>query len=53
MLTDVAPFFGEMFTDWRVPFLTSEPGTLEVRPSMSASSPGISLIQSSPIPVGL
>jgi hypothetical protein len=41
MLTDIAPFFDEMFTGCRVPFLTSEPGTLGVRFSTSASSPGI------------
>jgi hypothetical protein len=28
MLTGIAPFFDEMFTRWRVAFLTSEPGTL-------------------------
>jgi hypothetical protein len=53
MLTDIAPFFNEMFTGWRVLFLTSEPGTLGVRFSTSAPSPGISRIRSSAIQVGL
>jgi hypothetical protein len=30
MLTDIAPFFDEMFTRWRVPFLTSKSGTLGI-----------------------
>jgi hypothetical protein len=53
MLTDIAPFFDEMFTDWQVPFLTSEPGTLGVRSSISAPSPGFSRIRSSAIHVRL
>jgi hypothetical protein len=28
MLTDIAPFFDELFTGWGVLFLTSETGTL-------------------------
>jgi hypothetical protein len=52
MLTDIAPFFDEMFTGWRVPFLTSEPGTLGVRFAIPAPSPGISRIRSSAIQVG-
>jgi hypothetical protein len=49
MLTDIAPFFDEMFTGWRVSFLflASESRTLGIRASMSAPSPAISLIQSS------
>jgi hypothetical protein len=39
MLTDIAPFFDEMFTGWRVPFLTLEPGILGVRLSISDPQP--------------
>jgi hypothetical protein len=53
MLIDFAPFFDEMFNAWRVPFPTSEPGTLRVWFSMSVLSPAISTIQSSVIQVGL
>jgi hypothetical protein len=47
ILTEIAPFFNEMFTGSRVLFVTSEPGTLGVRSSMSAPSPAISRIRSS------
>jgi hypothetical protein len=53
MVTDIAPFLDEMFTGWRVPFLTSETSTLGIRPWISAPSPGISQIPSSAIQVGL
>jgi hypothetical protein len=53
MLTDIAPFFDEIFTGWRVSFLTLEPGTLRVCASMSAPSPANSRIRSSAIQVGL
>jgi hypothetical protein len=35
MLTEIALFFDEIFTGWRVPLLTSEPGTFGVRPRSS------------------
>jgi hypothetical protein len=38
MLTDIAPFFDEMFTGWHVAFLTSEPGILKVRFSIFCES---------------
>jgi hypothetical protein len=53
MLTEIALFFDEMFTGWRVPCLTLEPGTLAVRSLMPAPSPGISRIRSSAIQLGL
>jgi hypothetical protein len=53
MQTDIAPFFDEVFTAWRVPFLTAKSDTLAVRASMSAPSPAISPIRSSVIQVGL
>jgi hypothetical protein len=53
MLTEIAPFFGEILTGWRLPFLTSEPGTPGVRFLMSTPSPGILPIQFSAIEMGL
>jgi hypothetical protein len=53
MLADMTPFFDELFTGWRVSFLTSEPGTLRIRALMSAPSSAIPQIRSSAIRVAL
>jgi hypothetical protein len=52
MLTDIAPFFDEMFTGWRLAFLISESRTSGLRSSVSDPFPGISEIRSSVIQVG-
>jgi hypothetical protein len=44
MLRDIRPFFDEVFTCWRVLFVTTKPGTLTVCSSMSVPSPVSSLV---------
>jgi hypothetical protein len=52
-LTDIVPFFDEMFTGRCVSFLTSQRGTFGVRSSMTVPSLGIAPIRFSAIQVGL